>query len=1038
MKTKLILSALLLLHTLSLGATKTLWQIGAPDGSCNELALAPNKYADFLGHDFGWEDKSFIIGINQASTHFPYILPGPYDTWGGTSGTAGLRTHVLNVMFSLSQPGTGNYSLIVDLLDVNNQHPTLLKVSVNGKDWKYALPKGSGMAATGDVSQAKPYSINIPLDATSMRKVGNTISIAVLEGSWVVFDDVRLVAPDDAQLAPACKSAFLRNVTPANYTTPNPQAQPLLVDVEHLSGEPLLEVKLDGKSILKQKLECGRYVFEAPMPTVNRPTQSTYTVSIDGKVQAQGFITRSKQPVATPASYIDTRIGTAHSRWMIAPGPWMPFSMVKLSPDNQNAGWQAGYQPSFESIGTFSHVHEWTMGGLGIMPVNGTLRTRIGDQSSLANSQGYRSAIDKQSEVAEAGYYKVQLTDYDITAELTATTRCALQRYTFPSDKDARVMIDLMIPCEYSYQIIKGSLRQTGPRRIEGYCKQISKEVWSTDADQKYTLHFVIEFNKDIKRFGGWCNNELWQANAKTATNPQDFGCYAEFSTTDGNQVMVRSAISYVDIDGASRNLAQEIANPFGWDFDAVVNYNRSTWDNLLSRATITSNDRREKTRFYTNMYRAFCRNTFSDVDARWRDASGQIRRLESTNDAALGCDAFWNTFWNLNQLWNLIAPEWSERWVRSQLAMYDAHQWLAKGPAGMQYIPVMVAEHEIPLLVSAYQMGIRNYDANRMLQACVKMQTTPATHVAGGFAGNRDLVTYLKHHYVPADEGRFSNSLEYSFDDWTVSQLAKSLNNTEVYNTFANRGTWWKNAINPQNGYAHLRNSNGEWQADFDPFKSGANHHYVEGNAWQLTFFVPQDVPALINAIGKDRFIDRLTWGFEASEPWRYNAPGDQYWDYPVVQGNQQSMHFAFLFNWAGQPWQTQRWSRSIIDRYYGFEVANAYLGDEDQGQMSAWFVMAAIGLFQTDGGCNANPCYEITSPLFKQIEIDLGNQYGRGKKFVIKANNVSRKNIYIQSATLNGEPLNSFKFPASQLLNGGTLLLEMGSTPNKQWGVD
>ena len=248
----------------------------------------------------------------------------------------------------------------------------------------------------------------------------------------------------------------------------------------------------------------------------------------------------------------------------------------------------------------------------------------------------------------------------------------------------------------------------------------------------------------------------------------------------------------------------------------------------------------------------------------------------------------------------------------------------------------------------------------------------------------------------------------------------------------------WWRNAFNPKNGYAQLRNSKGEFEDPFDPFQSGRNHHYVEGNAWQLSFFVPQDVPALADIIGRKTFVERLNWGFVASEPWRYNAPNDQYWDYPVVQGNQQSMHFAFLFNWVGHPWLTQKWSRSIIERYYGTGLANAYLGDEDQGQMSAWFVMAAIGLFQTDGGCRVEPVYEIASPLYERIVIDLGNRYGRGKEFVIEAKNASRNNKYVQSATLNGKPLTSFKFPASELLKGGKLTLVMGDKPNKEWGIE
>ncbi len=846
------------------------------------------------------------------------------------------------------------------------------------------------------------------------------------------------MGPDNAELNEVNKSVYLRDVKAADFQTTSPVAQPLLVDIEHLSGHPLLEVKVDGKKILEQRLEKGRYILEAPMPVVKSPKTSHYIISADGAILDKGMIRRAPHNTITLADYIDTRMGTAHSRWMIAPGPWMPFSMVKLSPDNQDSGWQSGYDPSFESIGTFSHIHEWTMAGLGIMPANGPLKTEIGSQSSLVkDANSYRSAIDKTSEETKVGYYKVDLTDYQIKAELTATSRCGFQRYTYPQDKDARVMIDLKIPSEYDYQIVEGSIKQTGARRIEGFSKQLSKNVWSADADQNYTIYFVIEFNKDIKKFGGWHDHTLWETDTMTASYPQRFGCYAEFDTTDHPEVMVRSGISYVDMAGASNNLSNEIMEPFGWNFEAVRKHQSDSWNNILNRVRIYSNDYREKVRFYTNLYRAFCRNTFSDADRRWVDAAGNIQKLDDPDAVALGCDAFWNTFWNLNQVWNLIAPEWSSRWVKSQLAMYDANGWLAKGPSGMKYIPVMVAEHEIPLLVSTYQMGIRNYDAEKMFRAIVKMQTTPAQRVANGFAGNRDLETYLQHQYVPADKGRFSNTLEYSYDDWTVSQLAKALGKEEYYRTFSNRGNWWKNAINPATGYAQMRYSNGEWEKNFDPFKSGANHHYVEGNAWQLTFFVPQNVPALTEIIGKELFIDRLSWGFKASEPWRYNAPGDQYWDFPVVQGNQQSMHFAFLFNWAGQPWQTQRWSRSIIDRYYGFDTSNAYLGDEDQGQMSAWFVMAALGLFQTDGGCNAEPVYELGSPLFEKIKIDLGKHFGRGKQFIIKASNTSRENKYIQSAKLNGKKLNSFKFPAKELLKGGTLELEMGDRPNKNWGI-
>jgi len=713
------------------------------------------------------------------------------------------------------------------------------------------------------------------------------------------------------------------------------------------------------------------------------------------------------------------------------------MSMVKMSPDNQNRGWQAGYQPTFETVGCFSHIHEWTMAGLGLMPTNGELQTRVGDQ--FDPDAGYRSRIDKLTEEAPLGYYKVFMTDTDIWAEVTATERCGFQRYTFPQEKAGRVMVDLHVEAEYDYKLLEVEVKKVSDYRIEGFSHQISPRptVWSNDADQEYTVNFVIEFDSPIVAIGGWTNDDLHDADQIRGKDLKDAGMWVEFDTRSSPVVQVRSGMSLVSVANASLNLETEITEPFGWNYDAVVDNQKKVWNEIFSRVQIGSSDRLEKLRFYTNMYRSLCRNTWSDVNGEWLSAGGKVQRFVDKNHVALGCDAFWNTFWNLNQFWNLITPEWSSRWVNSQLAMYDADGWLAKGPAGMKYIPVMVAEHEIPLIVSAWQMGIRDFDAEKALKAMIKMQTTPAQPVATGFAGNRDLIPYLTYRYVPSDMGRFSNTLEYSYDDWAVGQMAKALGKKNEYKIFSERGSWWRNAINPENGYAHMRESSGKFVENFDPFRSGANWQYVEGNAWQLSYFVPQDVPGLIDIMGQKSFVERLDWGFTASEPWRYNAPNDQYWDYPVVQGNQQSMHFAFLFNWANHPWLTQKWSRSIMEKYYGYGLANAYLGDEDQGQMSSWFVMAAIGIFQTDGGCRTEPIYEIASPLFEKCVIDLGGRYGRGDKFIIEAHGVSKANKYVQSATLNGKKLESFWFPASELLKGGSLVLEMGTEPNKNWGI-
>ena len=1021
--------------------SEVIWRIGKDDNSAAEFALAPDGYRQYIASDFGWEDKFFLIGTSEPDRDWPYILPGTSDSWGGTWSTSGWRSSTLNILFGIDNlPGTGSCKLTVDILDCNPEDPPLFKVVVNGESWKYRIPAFRGNdTMQGMMTDSAEYLVEVYLPAGLILKGGNEINLTTIEGSWLIFDQIKLEGPARTRLREN-HQVYLRSVRAADYemATGLAGSQPLLVDIQHLSGKPVLKVKLNGEGIFESALEAGRHALEAPMPAVETMVKSRYEILVDGHTIQKGEVIRGPKDVITPAGYVDTRMGTAHSRWMIAPGPWMPFSMVKLSPDNQNDGWQAGYEPTFESIGTFSHIHEWTLSGLATMPANGPVQTPVGDQKDA--DSGYRSRINKQTETAPLGYYRVELTDYNITAELTATTRCGFQRYTFPRDREgSRVMLDLVIPAEYRYQSVEAYVKKTSASTVEGFSHQLTPAVWGEDISQEYTVHFVAEFDQPISGFSVWTEKGIQEGvemlNVKKA---KDAGAIIEFDTKVGNVVQLRTGISYVSIENARENLEREVSEPFGWDFEAVRQANVNTWNELLERVKITTHDRREKIRFYSNMYRALCsRNIYSDVSGQWMDAFEKPRELKDPACPALGCDAFWNTFWNLNQFWNLVTPEWSSCWVKSQLAMYDASGWLAKGPAGMEYIPVMVAEHEIPLIVGTYQMGIRDYDAEKAFEAVKKMQTTPGRSVGGGYAGNRDLVPYLRYQYVPYDLGRFSNTLEYAYDDWTVSQFAKALGKEADHKRFLKRGHYWKNIMDTETGFARMKNSKGKWLPDFDPYKSGANEHYVEGNAWQLTYFVPQDVPALADVIGADRFVKRLDRGFQESYKTRFNGLNDQYWDYPVMHGNQQSMHFAFLFNWVGHPWLTQKWSRAILDRYYGYGVANAYLGDEDQGQMSAWFIMASLGLFQTDGGCSVEPVYEIGSPIFEKIEIELGNRYGRGKKFIIEAQNASRLNKYVQSARLNGLPLNDFKFPATELLKGGKLELKMGPDPNKSWGT-
>ncbi len=408
--------------------------------------MAPGNYQQFLAQDFGWEDRYYLIGKSKPATDWPYVLPGTADGWGGTGPTSGIRSHQLNILFDLKPfKPTEKFHFITDILAYNGKKPPLFKVTINGKDFKFRLPaneKDKGIYGDANDLKAEAYKIDIPQGL--LHQGGNTITLTILEGSWLVFDDVRLEGK--AELHPlASQDLYVRNVKAANYTLSKNgnKIQPLLVDIEHLDNKPSISVKINGKTVLTSQIDTGRYVLEAPMPIAQQPKKMAWQVISAGKTIAEGTVMASDQPLKTSAGYADTKIGTAHSRWMIAPGPWMPFSMVKLSPDNQNPGWMAGYDPTIESIGTFSHIHEWTMAGLGMMPVNGEIKYQIGSQEN--QNDGYRSDIDKNTEEAPIGYYKVMLKKYGIKAELTSTTRFGFQRYTFPHSKAGRVMHDLNI-----------------------------------------------------------------------------------------------------------------------------------------------------------------------------------------------------------------------------------------------------------------------------------------------------------------------------------------------------------------------------------------------------------------------------------------------------------------------------------------------------------------------------------------------------------------------------------------------------------------
>ena len=732
-----------------------------------------------------------------------------------------------------------------------------------------------------------------------------------------------------------------------------------------------------------------------------------------------------------PVDYVDPFIGTSSSRWMLFPGPCLPYGMVKLSPDNSDEwAMDAGYEYTVESICGFNHVHSWMMNGFLMMPAVGKIKIQPGTKENP--DVGYRSRFNHQNESASPGYYKVLLDDYNITAELTATTRAGFQKYTFPQTDSAHIVLDLNIPEEEKRSYItRAFLKKISDCELEG---AISRHFsWN-----EYTIYFVLRFNQPFTKLTGWVADEISPNIDSIATHEHnDIGAIIHFNTNENPVLYVQSGISYVSVEQARLNMETELA-PFGWDFDAVVKNSKKIWNNLLSRIMIEDSSEINKIKFYTNFYRSYsARTIFSDVNGKYTDMCENIRQLKNPNSPVYGCDAFWNTFWNLNQLWALVDPTMMNNWVNSLLEIYDKGGWLPKGPGGIEYSGIMVASHAIPIIVAAYQQGIRNFDAQKAYEAIKKIQTHPGRpHKCGGHVGNMNLVPYLNNGYIPTEQGPVSNVLEYAYDDWCTAQMAKSLGYDDDYKMFTRRSQYYKNVFDQETKYIRPKHNGGPWLQDFNPSNEAVgkednygNKDYIEGNAWQYSWFVPQDLPGLIELMGRDEFNNRLEQGFEKSRP--------RFVSNYVNHSNQPNMQAAYLFNYSGKPWLTQKWTREILDHYYGADPVNGYPGDEDQGQMGAWYVMSAMGLFQMDGGASGRPFYEISSPLFQKISIKLDANYFNGQKFVIETKNNSDENRYIQSAMLNGKPLDRFWFYRSEIQNGGHLVLEMGPEPNKQWGI-
>lgn len=731
-----------------------------------------------------------------------------------------------------------------------------------------------------------------------------------------------------------------------------------------------------------------------------------------------------------PVDMVDCFTGTSNSRWMLGPYAQRPMGMVQIGPDNQGDKWMGGYEYAISSVSGFSHIHAWTMGGLQMMPATAdlTIMNPGPDSPYKGANAGYHSRILKETEKAFPGYYEVELYDHKVKAAMTATTRCSFQQYTFPECSDSRILINLLFPTEwdYGFRVNDARIVCAGPDRVEGYADCVSGP-WSSWNDWK--LFFSIRFSRPFKSFNGWHGDVVVNDTTEIAGSGS-VGAYVTYDTAEGDVIEVQTGLSLVSPEGARYNLEEELIRPYGWDFDRCVADARAEWNELLGRVRVEGGKESDRRKFYTNMYRAYAgKQTWNDADGSYRDAAENVRRLER-GQSVYGGDAFWNSYWNLNGLWSLAAPEIIDNWVTTQLEMYRHTGWTSKGPAGIEYSGIMEGSHEIALMVAAYMKGIRG-DGEEIYEAVRKMATTEGgAHPAGGTCGQINLGSYERFGYMPSEVDVVSKTLDYAYDDFCASQLAKALGRQDDADWLFRRSMNYRNVYHPDLKYVCRRDSLGRWDPEFDVF---SNKGFIEGNSWQYSWYVPHDIDGLLDLIGRDEALHRLTEGFEKSRRHNFAAhvfdrTMGQSAEFYVNQGNEVNMNAAFIFNYLDHPELCQRYTREILDRFYGDTPYSGWEGDEDEGQMGAWFVMSAMGLFEMDGGVTDGSELDLTSPLFNKITLKLDPRYYSGKEFVIEAPANSDTNRYIRKATLNGKPLEKMRIPFSDITAGGRLVLEMG----------
>lgn len=736
----------------------------------------------------------------------------------------------------------------------------------------------------------------------------------------------------------------------------------------------------------------------------------------------------------TPADEVNPLIDTHKSRWFFFSSASRPFGMVNLSPDTGVDGdWNAGYLYGEKYIRCFSHVHDWQLAAVPVMPATGEMK-------GPAGYEAYKSAFSHDREVAKAGYHKVYLEDYKITAELTSTKRVGLHRYSFPAAQDAYIYIDTAAKLAMMDTPPDAKIRRVSDRELAGYT------VLAPTIRRKkpVTVYFVVQLDKAFGGYGNWSKGG---------------SAFVHYKFAQPGQVQMKVAISYVSEEQARLNLAAELPH---WDFERVVRESKQEWNEWLGKVSITGGTPAQRTKFYTDLWHSLLgRRTFSDVNGKYIDNTRDkpvVRQVELDAKgqpvrSTYNSDAFWGSQWTLNVLWSIAYPKLMGDMTQSLVDYYTNGGMIARGPSGGNYTFVMVGDQAVPLIAAAYQKGIRNFDVKAAYEGSRKNAfpggiRDHAGYEAGPKAEGGGMKYYVERGYVPL--GNFGSgghregaaqTLEYAYQDWTLARFAEALGKKDDAALFQKRSENWRNLFDKSTGWIRPKNIDGSWLEPFAPTCQGSNcRGFVESNAAIYTYYVMQDIPGLIEALGgREKFIEKLQGQFEKAAPARFITPHGKHGENWVDYENQPACHMAHLFSYAGAPWLTQYWVRRVKDEVFGNATpSGGYNGDEDQGQMGALGVLMAAGLFDVQGGAEAEPRYEITSPLFERVTFQLDPKFYPGKTFTVVARNAKPGNVYIQSTKLNGKPLTGrFWVTHKELAAGGVLEVELGPEPNKAWGI-